>query len=222
MNCSRSSRIRTLLCWWVIETHLAQHRDAVLALFQSQALWEHPLVQEHILPRLMRRFAVEGRRQDLLVCAQLLRAAPSPRHTKQLMKGFEEAYRGRAMTGLPDELLAVLATTGGASLVLRLRQREASAVDEALAQIQDPKAKLEDRLLDARTLGEVREPKAVKPLLSLAMSENPAALRQAALAALSAYQDDAIGASVVAALPVLPADVRPSALALLTSRSAWS
>ena len=211
-----------LLCWWVLETHLAQHRGAVLALFQSPALWDRSLVQEHILPRLMRRFAVEGRRQDLLICAQLLRAAPFPRHAAQLMKGFEEAYRGRAMTGLPDELLSALATAGHAPLVLRIRQREASAVDEALAQMQNAKAKLEDRLLYTRTLGEVREPKAVKLLQSLAAGEHPAALRQAALAALTAYEDDAIGTNIAAALSKLPAEVRPSALALLVSRSAWS
>jgi putative heme-binding domain-containing protein len=158
----------------------------------------------------------------LLVCAKLLRTAPSPRDSAQLMKGFEEAYRGRAMTGLPDELLSALATTGNAPLVLRIRQGEASAVDEALAQIQDAKAKLEDRLLYTRTLGEVREPKAVKPLLSLVTSDHLAALRKAALVALTAYEDDAIGASVVAALSKIPGDVRPSAFALLTSRSSWS
>jgi putative membrane-bound dehydrogenase-like protein len=211
-----------LLCWWVLEAHLAQNRDAVLALFQSTALWDHSVVREHILPRLMRRFAVEGRRQDLLVCARLLRAAPSPRHNAQLMKGFEEAYRGRAMTGLPDELLSALAATGHAPLVLLVRQREASAVDEALAQIQDGKAILEDRLLYTRTLGEVREPKAAKPLLSLAISEHPAALRKAALAALTAYEDEAIGTSVAAALPKFAPDIRASALTLLVSRSAWS
>ncbi len=212
-----------LLCWWVLETHLAQLRDAVLALFQSSAVRELPLVREHILPRLMRRFAVEGRRQDLLVCAGLLRAAAaSTNETAQLMKGFEEAYRGRVMTGLPDELLAALAATSNAPLVMRVRQREAAAVDEALAQIQNAKAKLEDRLLYARTLGEVREPKAVKPLLLLATGEQPVALRKAALSALTAYEDDSIATNVLAALPKFSSDVRPAALALLTSRTTWS
>ena len=211
-----------LLCWWVLETHLAEQRDAVLAIFQSPEVWQHALVQEHILPRLMRRFAVEGRRQDLLVCASLLRAAPSTNHTARLMKGFEEAYRGRAMSGLPDELLSALAATGNAPLVLRVRQREAAAVDEAIAQVQNAKARQEDRLLYIRTLGEVREPKAVKPLLALANGDQPAALRKAALSALTAYEDDVIATNVLAALPKFPADVRPSGLALLTGRSAWS
>ncbi len=211
-----------LLCWWVLETHLAQQRDSVLGLFQSRAVWERPLVQEHLLPRLMRRFAVEGRRQDLLICAELLRTASSTHQAAQLMKGFEEAYRGRAMTGLPDELLSALAATGNAPLVLRLRQREVAAVDEALAQIQNPKAKLEDRLLYGRTLGEVREPKAVKPLLALATGDQPAALRKAALVALTGFKDAAIATNILSALPEFPADVRPAAFALLTGRAIWS
>ena len=211
-----------LLCWWVLEKNLVAHREAVLALFQAPALWERPLVYQQILPRLMRRFAVEGRRQDLLVCAQLLRAAPSALHVAQLMKGFEEAYRGRALTGLPDELLSALAATGSAPLNLRLRQGEADAVSQALAQIQDPKARLEDRLLYTRTLGEVREARAVPPLLALATGEQPTELRKAACAALASYEDPAIAPPFVTALPKLPLDVRPAALALLTSRGAWS
>ena len=209
-----------LLCWWALESHLAKDRDAVLALFQSPTLWDRPLVREHLLPRLMRRFAVEGRRQDLLVCARLLRAAPSTNHTAQLMKGFEEAYRGRAMSGLPDELLSALAATGHAPLVMRVRQGDAAAVDEALAHIRNAKSKLEDRQLYIRTLGEVRAIEAVKPLLAVALGEQPVALRKAAFAALTAFDDSAIATDTLAALPKLSSEVRPAALALLTSRAA--
>lgn len=211
-----------LLCWWALESHIARDPDAVLTLFQSPAVWDRPLVREQILSRLMRRFAVEGRRQDLLICASLLRAAPSTNLSAQLMKGFEEAYRGRTMTGLPDELLTALAATGRAPLVLRVRQREAAAIDEALSQIRSATAKLEDRLLYTRTLGELREPRALEPLLSMALAEQPAALRNAALAALSSFDESNVAARVLTALPKLPDAVRPSALALLTSRTAWN
>src|SRR5262249_44058632 len=72
-----------LLCWWVLEHHLAANREDVLELFvapENRAFWDRPMVFEHILPRLMRRFAAEGRRQDLLICARLLRSAPTPKH----------------------------------------------------------------------------------------------------------------------------------------------
>jgi hypothetical protein len=84
-----------LLTWWILEAHIAVDREAVLNLFKEPRIWESAIAKEHLLPRLMRRFALEGRRQDLLVCAQLLRMAPTPAHTACLTKGFEEAYRGR-------------------------------------------------------------------------------------------------------------------------------
>ena len=77
------------------------------ALLKSADLWDRRIVVDHLLPRLARRYAVDGKRQDLLLCAQLFDRAPSPRHAAQLLKGVEEAFRGRPMTGLPDELLAV-------------------------------------------------------------------------------------------------------------------
>lgn len=211
-----------LLCWWAIESWSADHRDAILNVFRGTALWDQPLVFQHILPRLMRRYALEGRRQDLLTCAQLLRLAPSPRHAAPLLKGFEEAYRGRSMTALPDELAAAIAAAGQSSLIMRVRRGEAAAVAEALQMLGDAKAKLEDRLLFARTLGEVGQRSAVPVLVGVAASNAPGSLRKAALAALGAYEEESIGRDVSALLPKLPSDLRAAALALLASRASWS
>jgi putative heme-binding domain-containing protein len=134
------------------------------------------------------------------------------------MKGFEEAYRGRTMTALPEELITAMAETGGASLGIRLRQGDTSAVTEALALVADPKAALDDRLRYARSFGEVRKPEAVPVLLQVATGEGDAALRKAAFASLGAYDDSAIAPATIAALPKLPDEVRPAALTLLTSR----
>src|SRR5439155_19938429 len=67
----------------------------------SRSLWNSALARQHILPRLMRRFATKGTRADLLVCAQLLNAAPTDEHRKLLLTGFEEACKGRALPPLP-------------------------------------------------------------------------------------------------------------------------
>lgn len=211
-----------LLCWWVLERCLAVDPQPVLALFETPELWDRPLVREHLLPRLMRRFAVEGRRPDLLVCAQLLRRAPSAQATAQLLKGFEEAYRGRPLVGLPDELLEALGAAGHLSLALRVRQEEAAAVEEAVSRIQDHQTPLEDRLLLVRTLGEIRASIAPPILLKLAEGNEPPALRKTALAALAAFEDEAIGDEVLRFIPDLPAEVRPAALALLVGRTHWS
>jgi putative heme-binding domain-containing protein len=211
-----------LLCWWVLESHSTVHREEVLAVFHDRSLWDRPLVFEHILPRVMRRFALEGRQQDLLACAQLLRMAPSPRHADRLMNGFEEAYRGRAMINLPEELVAAMKATGQLPLIIRVRLREAAALVEALKIIQDPKAGMDDRLLYTRALGELREQAGLPVLLRLAEEDQPVPLRRAALASLSGYEDERIGAELLELLGGLPKELRHAAFAVLAARPQWS
>lgn len=211
-----------LLCWWIFEARIPSATTEVLEFFKNRALWDEPLVMQHVLPRVVRRLAADGKRQELLLIAQLLKLAPGKEQATQLLKGFEEAYRGRAMTGLPEELVAAMASSGGASLAIRLRQGDAAAVKEALAIVGNPKAKLEDRLLYARSFGEIRNPDAVPVLLKAATTDRNVELRKAAFASLAAYGDDSIATETLAALPALPEDSRAAAFTLLTSRMKWT
>ncbi len=207
-----------LLCWWTLEAHCAQNRDAVLAAIA----WDSALVKQHILPRLMRRFATTEARADLLTCARLLDAAPTAEHRQLLMSGFEEAFKGRALPALPEPLLKSLARHGLASPHLRVRLREPEAVAAALKTVADDTAKPEERLLCVRLFGEVKLPESVPALLRLATSTQPAELRNAAFNSLLLYEDDTIGEAIARAYATLPAEVQPAAQTLLTSRSAWS
>ena len=211
-----------LLCWWVLEAHLPSSTDDVMALFEIRALWDKAIVKEQLLPRIARRFAVEGKRQDLLQLAKLLRLAPGPEQAGRLLIGFEEAYRGRTMTALPEELLTAIADSGGASLGIRLRQGDEAAVKEALALVADAKAPLDERLRYTRSFGEVKRAEAVPVLLSLATGGGEVDLRRAAFASLGAYDDPAIAAETLTNLPKLPEAVRPAAFTLLGSRPAWA
>ncbi|MFM7103552.1 MAG: HEAT repeat domain-containing protein [Verrucomicrobiota bacterium] len=211
-----------LLCWWVLESQLPAEGDRLMAWLQDRALWSEPLFVRQILPRLARRCAAEGRRQDLLRVAQLLRQAPGPGEAGQVLQGFEEAYRGRPMTGLPVELAEALARAGQPSLSLRLRRGDPAAVPEAIAHLANPSAPPGDRLSAARLLGEIRAPAAVPALLDVATGNHPADLRRAACAALGNFDAPDIPERTLKALPGLPVEVRSAALALLTGREAWT
>ncbi|MDP1592176.1 MAG: hypothetical protein Q8M07_30730 [Prosthecobacter sp.] len=211
-----------LLCWWVFEARIPSATSEVMEFFKARTLWDEPLVMQQVLPRVVRRFAVDGKRQELLLVAQLLKLAPGKEQATQLLKGFEEAFRGRAMTGLPEELITAMASSGGASLAIRLRQGDASAVREALAIVADAKAKPEDRLLYARSFGELRSAEAVPVLLKAATTDRSVELRKAAFASLSAYDQDSIPTGTLDALPKLPEDARAAALTLLSSRAKWT
>jgi putative membrane-bound dehydrogenase-like protein len=213
------------LCWWVFEAHIPPAKndgDYVMMFFREPRVWDMPIVFDYILPRMARRYAVEGKRTDLLLCAELFGLAPLPKHAAQLMKGFEEAFRGRAMTGLPDELIAAITKSGQAPLLFRLKQGDALAVAEALKTLDDPKARTDDRMLVVRAFGEVRQPEAAPQLLSIALSSDISPLRKAALTSLSTYYDENIGSKVVDLLPKLSGDVQTAAFTLLASRPAWS
>ena len=216
------------MCWWVFEANIPGADDAIIELFQRPESWRSTAVRGHILPRIVRRYAVEGKQQGLLLCAKLFRAAPSPDQTRPLMEGFEEAFRGRPMAGLPAELVAAIEAAGEPPLAFRLRRRDPQAVAEAIRIVGDPQADAAARLAMVRALGEIRQSEAVPTLMAIVSGTGgdapPAApeLRAAALATLASSDDPAIGRTVAALLPGLGGQVRTAAYMLLAGRPRWS
>ena len=211
-----------LLCWWKIEAEM-QRRDAdgnfdeVLSL--AKQLAKKPVVREHITPRIMRRFAARGTRSDFLGAARLLNGAMSEQRGA-LVKIFEDEFKGRQIPPLPDELVSALVNAGSTSIGFRIRQGDAAAVADALKLIADSKAKLEERLLCIRTLGETKTASAVQPLLALATTDASNAIRKAALGALLPFDDAQIGTAIAAQFASIPKDAQPAAITLLASRDA--
>jgi putative membrane-bound dehydrogenase-like protein len=211
-----------LLLWWAIEAKAVSDRAAVLRLFAEPDVWRLPLVEKHLLGRLMRRYAQAGGRENLLSCARLLDLAPQAQHVKQLLTGFEEAFAGRRLPTLPTELVKVMTKRGGGSLSLRLRRGDASAVDEALKVLGSGRATRNERLRVLEVLGEVRQARALPVLMRVLSEDRDAALRQAALTALQPYDDPAVARTVVRLHDKLPSDVRAAAQTLLLSRKGWT
>ncbi len=215
-------RYMPLLLWWAIESKCADDSSAVTKMFQDVKLWSQPIVRDHILERVMRRFAATGSRHDLLVCAKMLRMAPDEDGAGRLMRGFELAYKGRPLTGLPEELLAAIAKAGGASLPLRARQLEPAAVAEAMKIVANESADAIKRQELIEIFGQVPHPPCLSVLLGVVLHGKNATLQKSALVALQGYSDDEIAKKVLAHLPKLSADVRKTAFALLCSRSSWA
>jgi putative heme-binding domain-containing protein len=211
-----------LLLWWALETSADVDRLAVVKLFEDPALWRLPLVEKHIVERLMRRYAQAGRQKDLLTCAELLRLAPGPEQARLLLVGFEKAFAGRPVANLPKELREALAARGGGSLALRLRQGDASAVETALKTIGDAKAKADERLQLIQICGEAPQPRVVPTLLRVLDDADHAELQQAALQALQVYSDAKIGAEIIQRYADFSPKLRGAAQALLASRATWA
>ncbi len=211
-----------LLLWWAIEAKAESGRAEVVRLLADQELWTAPLVQQHILERLMRRYALAGERVNLTTCAQLFDLAPEADSSKRLLKGFEAAFSGRTLADIPDELADALANVGGGSLELRLRRRDPDTAKEALKLIADEKQPAEQRLRYIRILGQIGQADCVPLLLRLAATSKSDQIRIASLTALQAYDQPTVASKVIAMHNGLPGDTQPAAQTLLVSRKAWS
>ena len=210
-----------LLLWWALESKCGSDREAVLELFRDSRLWTKKLVEETILPRLMKRFALAGSRKDLEACVRLLRLAPEKKHGRILVKGFEEAFQGRSIAGLPQELLEEIAKLGGGSIPFGVRLGRPEALAEALALVQNSKTAKAQREEIIAILGEAQQAAAVPILLDL-LGGKESDLHKAALSALQAFKDDKIGVQVVKLYPALQGEVREVAESLLASRKQWT
>ncbi|MDB6039653.1 MAG: hypothetical protein JWM99_3494 [Verrucomicrobiales bacterium] len=212
-----------LMLWWAIESKCETNRDEVVRFFQDPSLWKRPLVEQHLLDRVMRRFAQAGTRKDLVTCAQLFELSQSPEETRRLMAGFEAGFQGRSMAGLPDELLVAMSRHGSASLALRVRQGDATALTKALRVIRDETSPKSERIELLGVLANIKSPTAVYPLVCCfrgAFHDNE--IRKAAMAALQLYDDPIIADAVIDLYARLSPDALSSAQVLLASRSAWS
>lgn len=211
-----------LLLWWAIEAKAGSNPEAVLAMFEQPAIWDQPIVERHIIERLMKRFAMAGSRNDLIVCARLFELSPNKAATERLMKGFEAAFQGRPLTGLPQTLVTALNRAGGGSLTLRIRQGDPQAVKEALDALRQPSGDAGQLVEYVQTFGEVHEPQCIPVLLELLSRTDSEPLQSAVLTALQSYDDATIAAAVLEAYSTFSQDVLSVAQTLLVSRASWT
>jgi putative membrane-bound dehydrogenase-like protein len=122
-----------LLIWWAVERHAVNSRDGVLAMFTRPDVIKLPLVREHLLERLVRRYAAEGSAAGETACAELLGAAPvadRPKLLAALDRGFSD--RGSVASGNAGELFSNLAASGNQEAGARARRLRLNNVAEPL------------------------------------------------------------------------------------------
>ena len=212
-----------LLLWWAIEAKVATDPDAVLELFEDRAVWDRPIAANTIEERLMRRFAAAGTRKDLDRCARLLAMAPGVGHRKALMAGFESAFAGRSLAGLPESarrragaVQRPVGDPGPASGQAHGGSRGLESARERAGR-QGPGRSSTSRFW-ARSACRVQS----RSCSGLGCHSPDNALRAAALAALVNYDDPTIAAEVLKTYGSLSEDVLSAAQNLLVARRGWA
>ncbi len=84
-----------LLLWWALEPRALPERERVLGFFASEEAWHVPLIREHLLGRLMRRYAADGTEKGDDACAALLASAPLAERDR-LLAALDQGLQDRA------------------------------------------------------------------------------------------------------------------------------
>ena len=203
-----------LLIWWAMESHALENREVMVRWVSSQ---KGPLVQDHLLERLMRRYAEAGSASDLQACLRLMELTRSEAALGRLLKGFEQAFQGRSIAHLPTELLAALQKAPGKSLALRLRLKDPAAIEEALALVANEKSSPAFRADAMRTLGEIGDAKFFAMVLPIVPGLKDPALQKAALQSLVHATNEQVAAGVIQVMPHLKGENQEVALELLAT-----
>ena len=217
-----------LLIWWALESKAASDRELVVGLFRDKKLWQYPIIEKHILHRLMQRYIMEGGEENYSASARLLNMAPTRLHAKLLLNGLQEGLLGRDDIEFPQDLSKAIAPFGDemgeAPLTLALRRGDRAALGQALKIIADDEADTGLRISYLQLMGEIREAESITVLLQLVKGASSAAIKRTALHALQEYDSVTIGKEVALAYPGFRGDayVRESALALFAARKSWA
>ena len=226
-----------LLLWWALEKHTESQRDRVVAAFRKASLWDSPIVREHILARLARRYAQSPTPMNQRTLAALLRQAPDGPTRDRLVDGVREALRGRGARGLAESLIAALDETSADSrtdptrVELRLRSGDRGALVPAIGLITtepeagDTSGAIEARRMRVRLIEAVSElglQETSPVLLDLVGRSTDEAVRSACLAALGRLDAPDLPRGIFATWTRLGGGLRHQALGVLVSRRAWA
>ncbi len=219
-----------LLLWWAIEDKCATDRAAVIDFFRDRSIWPLRIVREHLLDRVMRRFAAAGSNDDLNACTELFALDPGTEINQpqwaapwrdRLRIGFEKAFEGRTIPALPLPLMEALAKAGGDSTLLNLRMGKPGEVERALERLKNANMRGSGRTELIQTLGDIDAPQAIPYLLeTVELAKPPEA--KAALGALQRYKDASIAETLLKKYSTMNAEIKPSIPLFLASRPEWA
>jgi putative membrane-bound dehydrogenase-like protein len=223
-----------LLWWWAVERHSVSGREEVLRRFTRPTLWKSQLGRQTLLTRLIRRYASEGTSDGWDSVVRLLQAAPDDIARDALwqpiLEGLREAPRDRVPPG--DALASAVfarwqvkkSDSSLTHLAILLGQKD--AFELAVITAVDPAADDAQRVTLLGILAESPADSLAEPLLTLVLSDQPEAVRLAALATLSRTNSERVVPALIALhndskSVSLQSAIRGVLLSRLDSARAW-
>ncbi|NRB76366.1 MAG: dehydrogenase [Verrucomicrobiales bacterium] len=218
-----------LMIWWALEAHAGPGRDELLKWVEESVAWDRVLFRNEMAGRLMRRYAMAGKPQDLASCERLLATAPDEKAKSDLLDALQLAYEGVTMPELPDGLSQALeayaADLGENGLVIRLRNGDKEAIPDALKAVTNSSLPTGVRTELIRQLGEVDGVDVVPTLFKLFGVDEASVVKRVALQTLARFDDVRVAEGIIKRYgSTLPAEhgIRSTAELVLASRPNWA
>jgi putative membrane-bound dehydrogenase-like protein len=252
----RNDPCQPLLLWWAVERHavLDLHgwaptpmtpissyikveerakaaRREIIDSYTSAAALKNTLIQESILPRLIRRYAAVGTNLDDWTCAEFLKSVRSRENRDRLLAALDQGFADRAQPKdikLSEPLDVVLREMWGKDCVdatlirLRCRTGDQRAQEHTLELATGAKLGIELRLAMVQIIGEVGSESCVEPLLRLLNAPEPQSLHLAVLSSLARFDRPEIAATLLKIYPNSTGQLRSGIAATLLSRQQWA
>lgn len=195
-----------LLWWWAVERHSVAGREEVLRRFVRPTLWKSQLGRETLLTRLIRRYAAEGTNDGWDSMVRLLEAAPDEVARDALWQPILDGLREAPRDAIPQSHAIADITFArwqarkeDPSLThLAILLGHKAPITFALAGAIDPAADAAYRIRLLGILADSPAESLVDPLLALVKSDEPEAVRLAALATLSRANSERIAPALIA------------------------
>jgi putative heme-binding domain-containing protein len=220
-----------LLAWWAMEAHCEFSHVRVLEFLRDAADFAaSELFATHLAGRLGQRLAAGNDAGRLDSAMAVFDALQEPRARQAFVEGvgtaLEGAHPARLSGALSHAVREFLVSRDGGPVVADLRAGKAEALGPALRLLADPKAATGERISVSRALAEGDWPAAVPALLAVVShAGSSAALKRAALLAVSRYPQADVPAAVLSAYESRIAgevSLRETALRVLAGRLKWA
>jgi putative heme-binding domain-containing protein len=219
----------SMMLWWLLEGKCESDREAVLAMFADQAIWQQPLARAKLVGYLGKRWAMAGGELNFQACTKLLSLAPDNDSRGLVVGGIAAAFEGGEMPPLPEALAKALGDylkqQSGGDLTLAVRSGDAAAAKKALELLKDKKAPVAKRAAIALVFAELGRKEAIDPINAVFSAGGNEALKRALLPAVAKYDDHKVVRAMLDGWEQRIAGNQPlreAALRVMAGRKDWA
>ncbi|MEM9481048.1 MAG: PVC-type heme-binding CxxCH protein [Verrucomicrobiota bacterium] len=205
--------------WWALEGFCESDPVSVVSLLGEARVRSLEIVKEFLAPLVARRLAAQGTEEQWRAMKLLFSDSVDGELKGRLLTGLKAGLEGKDLATIPKEVIAVLPKSGIEGLPLRIRLKEAAAIEQGISVLREEKGPETLKLKILESFAQNPNAGALEAILTCLRNDE---LVPAVLTALSEYSDERVAEELISKIEAIPRGDLEAARTLLTSRLRWS